>query len=152
MIELTVYGIPAPQGSKRFIGHAKSGRGIMVESSKKVKPWREAVKSAVIDYTEKHGLQYDINGRLFYGPVLLNLFFTLPKPKSAPKTRRTFPDKKPDLSKLIRSTEDALTDAGVWEDDARVVCCLAKKLYPGEGAEALGIPGAIIRVSQYLDQ
>ena len=36
-ITLTVRGLPAPQGSKRHIG-----RGVMVESSKRVKPWRDA--------------------------------------------------------------------------------------------------------------
>ena len=31
------------------------------------------------------------------------------------------PASAPDLSKLLRSTEDALTQAGAWKDDARVV-------------------------------
>ena len=98
---ITVYGVPAPQGSKRFVGHAKSGRGIMIESSVAVKPWREAVKWAAM------------GACAVTGPVRVTMTFTLPKPKSAPKTCRTYPDRKPDLSKLIRSTEDALTDAGV---------------------------------------
>ena len=46
MLTIKVYGIPGPQGSKKFCGVSKSGRGIMVESSAKVKPWREAVKWA----------------------------------------------------------------------------------------------------------
>ena len=37
-----VLGTPAPQGSKRHVGG-----GRMVESSKLVGPWREAVKAAV---------------------------------------------------------------------------------------------------------
>ena len=36
-----VYGTPAPQGSKRHVG-----RGVMVESSKKVAPWRQDVVAA----------------------------------------------------------------------------------------------------------
>ena len=37
---ITVEGIEAaPQGSKRHVG-----RGIMIESSKRVKPWRDAVR------------------------------------------------------------------------------------------------------------
>lgn len=43
MIEITVHGLPAPQGSKRHVG-----RGVMVESSKNVKPWRSAVVWAAI--------------------------------------------------------------------------------------------------------
>jgi Holliday junction resolvase RusA-like endonuclease len=54
----------------------------------------------------------------------------------------------PDLSKLIRSTEDALTDAGVWTDDARVVAYhQPRKVYAGSAdPDALHTPGAVIRV------
>ena len=80
------------------------------------------------------------------GPVRLQFWFTLPKPKSAPRKRTTWPDRKPDLSKLIRSTEDALVDAGAIEDDARIIEILAVKNYPGEATLALTVPGAIIMI------
>lgn len=141
-MQITVYGMPAPQGSKRHVG-----RGIMIESSAKVKPWREAVKWAAITAREDAGLYKGSPlGSTMSGPVRVEMVFTLPKPKSAPKKRRTWPDRKPDLSKLIRSTEDALTDAGAWEDDARVVSCVARKVFPGEGPDALDVPGAVIRI------
>ena len=135
MIEIRVYGSPAPQGSKSFKGKSKTGHAILVESSRAVKPWREAVKWAAVEV-----------GRRTTGTVTVEMTFTLPKPKSAPKGRVTHPDRKPDLSKLVRSTEDALTDAGVWEDDARVIRCMAAKVYPGEGVDSLHIPGAVIRI------
>ena len=146
MIEFafSVYGTPAPQGSKRFVGHAKSGRGIMVESSKAVKPWREAVKYAAIEAMGLHtagGATVQLAG-----PLRLAVTFTLPKPKSAPKKRRTYPDRKPDLSKLVRSTEDGLVDAGIIEDDARIIDCIAAKVYPNEGLNALASPGARIAI------
>ncbi len=137
-IEIRVYGMPAPQGSKRHVG-----RGIMIESSRKVKPWREAVKWAAASTK----LYRCGSGARVRGAVDVEMVFTLPKPKSAPKTRRTWPDRKPDLSKLVRSTEDALTDAGVWEDDARIVRCVASKVFPGEHVDALNTPGAVIRIS-----
>jgi crossover junction endodeoxyribonuclease RusA len=137
LIEIIVFGTPGPQGSKRFVGHAKSGRGIMIESSPKAKTWREAVKAAAIER---------LGGYSIAGPVRVEMIFTLPKPKSAPKTRKTWPDRKPDLSKLVRSTEDALTDAGAWEDDARVVFCASSKVFPGEHPDARHIPGAVIRI------
>lgn len=140
---ITVYGLPAPQGSKRFVG-MKGGKGIMVESSKNVRPWREAVKWAALEARKV----VDYRNSCFTGPLSVQMTFTVPKPKSAPKTRRTFPDRKPDLSKLVRSTEDALTDAGVWEDDARVVVCRAMKAYPSEGKDALDAPGAVIRIEE----
>ena len=46
-IFIPVRGVPAPQGSKRHIGH-----GIMIENSKKVKPWRQDVRAAAIDQYE----------------------------------------------------------------------------------------------------
>ncbi len=143
---ITVYGSPAPQGSKRFVGHAKSGRGILIESSKAVKPWREAVKWAAVEVCGE--MLPESKEPVIRGPVVVDMIFTVPKPKSAPKGRRTWPDRKPDLSKLVRSTEDALTDAGVWEDDARVIRCMASKVYPGEGTDALSTPGAVIRIER----
>jgi Holliday junction resolvase RusA-like endonuclease len=135
LLTITVYGQPAPQGSKRHVG-----RGIMVESSKAVKPWREAVKAAALDARGDHWTPVD-------APLAVSMVFTMPKPVSAPKRRRTWPMRTPDLSKLIRSTEDALTDAGIWRDDARVVSYeRTAKVYPGEGADSLTSPGVVIRI------
>jgi Holliday junction resolvase RusA-like endonuclease len=136
MIEFTVYGLPAPQGSKRYVGN-----GVMIESSKKVKPWREAVKWAAREAMAAAGIASPIDA-----PLVASMTFTMPRPKSAPKSRR-HADRKPDLSKLIRSTEDALTDAGLIADDARIVMFdRAAKVYPGECADALQSPGARIRL------
>jgi crossover junction endodeoxyribonuclease RusA len=129
-ITITVYGTPGPQGSKRHVGN-----GRMVESSAKVKPWREAVIWAA----------RGVGGKI-PGPVGVDITFTLPKPKSAPKTKRTWPDRKPDIDKLVRSTFDALTSAGAIEDDARVVNVSAYKVFPGEGPDALDVPGCVIRL------
>lgn len=129
-----VYGVPGPQGSKRHVGS-----GVMVESSAKVKPWREAVKWAFVELGA-------IAGYHVPGPVRLQLVFTLPKPTSAPKRRVTVPMRKPDLDKLIRSTKDALTQVQAFEDDARVVELTAAKRYPGEGVDALERPGCVIRI------
>lgn len=136
MIEFTVYGLPAPQGSKRYVGN-----GRMIESSKKVRPWREAVKWAAREAMAAAGIASPLDA-----PLVASMTFTMPRPKSAPKSRR-HADRKPDLSKLIRSTEDALTDAGLIADDARIVMFdRAAKVYPGEGADALLSPGARIRL------
>jgi len=135
-VTITVYGMPGPQGSKAYKGQSKKGHAILVESSKKVKPWRQAVVAACVDA--------GINGRKLEGPLCLHVWFTLPRPASAPK-RVKQPAKKPDLSKLIRSTEDALTDAGVWIDDAQAVVIMAVKTFPGE-YPALASPGCVIKI------
>ncbi len=139
-MKITVYGLPAPQGSKRHVGN-----GIMVESSKNVKPWREAVKWAALMACKGRP---DSNPGITTGPIDVEMVFTMPRPKSA--KRDAVPSNRPDLSKLIRSTEDALTDIGAWEDDARVVRCLALKVYPGQHPDALEVPGAVIRIAQAL--
>lgn len=129
-----IYGTPGPQGSKKFVGLSKAGRGILVESSAKVKPWREAVKAAVVGYP------------VLDGAIRAQMIFTLRKPASAPKRLVTWPDRKPDLSKLIRSTEDALSDSGAYEDDARIIDVIGGKRFPGEGDGALDRPGCVIKL------
>ena len=120
MISFFVQGIPAPQGSKRFVG-IHQGKGRMIESSKKVKPWREAVYWAAIQAKGKTGIVEPMDG-----PLAVDFMFVLPR---APTVKRLLPDRKPDLSKLIRSTEDALVDAGLIADDARIVDVCAIKRY-----------------------
>jgi Holliday junction resolvase RusA-like endonuclease len=147
-LHIVVYGTPAPQGSKAFKGTFKGSDGRvhakLVESSKKVKPWRMDVKHAA-EVARDGAAPLD-------GPLCVRMVFTLPKPKSAPKTRRTYADKKPDLSKLIRSTEDALRDGGLIADDARIVEYLrAAKVFPCEDRDALEAPGVRIMVQTYAD-
>ena len=138
---ITAYGIPGPQGSKRFVGKSKKGKAIMVESSAKVKPWRESVHYAALAARQ--------GAPPMDGPLRASMVFTMPKPASAPKSRRTYPDRMPDLSKLVRSTEDALTTAGLWADDARVVeYARVAKVFPGEDPEALDVPGVVIWVER----
>lgn len=112
----------------------------MVESSKYVKPWREAVKSAAMD-------AWPINRPSLEYPLDVEMIFTMRRPKSA--KRGASPKTRPDLSKLVRSTEDALTDAGVWKDDALVVRCVSMKVYPGEHPDSLMVPGATIRIKEF---
>ena len=140
---IVVRGTPAPQGSKKFVGRAKSGRGILVESSAKVRPWRQDVRAAAL---EARGESAPLDG-----PVRCTMTFTLPKPGSAPKRRRSWPCRKPDASKLARSTEDALVEAGALVDDARIVELVVRKVFPLEGDDALDSPGAVIRLAEIDD-
>jgi len=137
VIEFVVYGTPGPQGSKKFVGLSRSGKGLMIESSRKVKPWREEVELAARQ--AMRGVP------MFTGPVLVRMVFTLERPKSA--KNRLFPSVKPDVSKLVRSTEDALTSAGTWKDDALAVeYSRVAKFYPNTDPESLDRPGVRIRI------
>ncbi len=134
IVNIDVLGLPAPQGSKRHVG-----RGILVESSTKVGPWREAVVAAATN-------QGAANLRLD-GPVKLDVSFYLPRPKAHYRAngelRPTAPfvqSNTPDIDKLLRSTLDALVQAAVIADDARVQELEARKLY----ATSERAPGALI--------
>lgn len=146
-IALTVYGLPAPQGSKRHVGN-----GVMIESSKKVKPWRQDVKQAALDAVQ--GLT---DWTPLDGPLVASMVFTFARPKGHYRTGRNAhllrdaapprPSGMPDLSKILRSTEDALKGV-VWADDARVVGYeRLGKWYAGTDApDVLAMPGCVIRV------
>lgn len=141
-LSIVVYGRPAPQGSKRHVGN-----GVMIESSKAVKPWRTDVKTAaeaaLAALAAEDRARYPLDC-----PVSARFVFTMPKPASAPKRKRTWPMRYPDVSKLLRSTEDALTSAGVWRDDARLVEVeRLAKVFPGEDPEALVSPGVLIVIT-----
>ena len=124
--QVVVRGIPGPQGSKDQFGR---------ESSRKVKPWREAVRHEVADAID--GGFAPVVG----WPVLVRIDFYLPRPKAHYRTgknahllRDGAPDwvsKRPDLDKLARSTLDALTAAGAYPDDACVAHLEVTKQYGG---------------------
>lgn len=118
-IEVFVPGRPAPQGSKRHVG-----RGILIESSKAVGPWRERV-----DILSRK-LMKDAGFGVFTGPVEVRAEFVMPRPKSAPKTRTPAATKRPDLDKLLRAALDAISGP-VIADDSQVISIDATKRLAG---------------------
>lgn len=132
-LQFAVNGVPAPQGSKSFKGMSRSGKAILTESSAAVRPWRQDVVAAAVN-----AIDDDQDFTVITGPVHLTVEFYLPRPKGHPKTKRTVPDTIPDLSKLVRSTEDALKTAGVWRDDAQVIDLSTRKRYSPLGDRAIG--------------
>lgn len=141
-LTITVYGTPGAQGSKRHVGH-----GIMIESNKRVKPWRQDVKTAA-----ENTLPHDWTP--FTGPVAVDILFWFARPKSHYRTGRNahlLRDDAPtyatshacgDLEKLVRATNDALTAAGIWTDDALVAELHTTKVYADHGQR----PGATISI------
>ena len=143
---ITVYGVPAPQGSKSFKG-MRGGHAILAESSKKVKPWREAVKWAAIERMDSAKLSDGGfgQGEAFAGPVTVEVDFYFIHPKTG--KRRPTHSVKPDIDKLLRSTFDALKDAGVFEDDSRICSVVARKHYATQFSPVPA--GAVIRVERW---
>ena len=128
-------GTPASQGSKKAYLD-KAGRVRMVESSPALHPWREAV------------IVQAPPGPCLDGPVAVYCVFTLRRPTGARK-RDVTPCKLPDLDKLMRGAFDAITQAGLVEDDARIaeVVRLAK-VWPGYDDDALDTPGMLIAAAE----
>jgi Holliday junction resolvase RusA-like endonuclease len=126
-----VYGLPVPQGSKSAT--VRGGRAVMFEDNKSTHRWRRLIVRTV-------AADIDVAPR-FFGPVTIAVTFTFPRPRSAPR-RVVWPATRSsgDLDKLLRALFDALTTAGVWEDDARVVGVTARKVYLGH-PYALDAPG-----------
>lgn len=137
-ISFWVTGEPAPQGSKRHVGG-----GRMIESSTKVKPWREDVQNAAL-VARMHTPEWDA---VPDKAVELEATFWLRRPPSISEKKRPLPSVKPDLDKLLRSTMDALTTSGTLADDARVVGTRVYKKYAQPGAAT----GANIRLVEVTE-
>ena len=141
MIAFRVNGTPAPQGSKRHVGG-----GRMVESSRAVGPWREAVRAEA--QREANRLGWFETACFETVPVSVVLVFILPRPKShftskgaLTKSAPAYP-RRPDLDKLVRAVLDGLTAGGVVADDSQVTSLDAAKVYASNGQ----IPGVVIEV------
>lgn len=137
-LHIMVDGVPATQGSKRIVqGKRKDGTPgklrMIEDNDRKKKKWRALVQEAAEVVMA--------GGPPFAGPLVLCVTFYLPRPMSHwgtgrdhAKLRASAPAApaalgRNDLSKLVRCVEDALTDAGVWRDDAQVTALVAGKLY-----------------------
>ena len=134
-VTLTVYGRPAPKGSMRALGP-----GRMIESNVNVMPWRAAICAEALAQPV----------RLLDGPLYVRVTLTVAKPKttkdSAPITRSSG-----DIDKHLRCILDALQDAALIADDARVVCALVSKVWPGTSLDSLDQPGAVITIHEVTE-
>ena len=137
-VTFTVPGKPAPQGSKSFKGF-RNGRGVMVESSKEVGPWRERVALAA------HNAMGGRN--LFDGAVHAHLEFTMPRPKSAPKRSTPPAAKRPDIDKLARACLDAISGVIICDDSQIIELRASKRI-----AKIGETPGVAITVEPTTGQ
>lgn len=146
-IEFEVVGIAQPQGSSKSFGfHLKDHAGtpiigrtgeplirtITTSDNPNLKAWRNLVASAA-----QRAIAAIDSFTLFTGAVALDVVFNLPRPQSLPK-KVTAHLKKPDASKLLRSTEDALSGV-LWRDDSQLTEIRVRKRYaePNQPARAV---------------
>lgn len=128
-IHIVVYGKASPAGSKKGFVNPNTGRVVIVDDAKKSRPWKNHVADVAMD-------QYD-------GPVLtcaldVEMIFVSARLKSHYGTGRNAevlkdsaplqPTVMPDVLKLARGVEDALTGV-VYRDDAQIVNESLQKRY-----------------------
>ena len=126
-VTFVALGVPGPSGSKRALRHRYTGKIVLIDSGgKRTKAWRFSVTAAA------RAAMKDIEVK---PPYYLAIEFRMPRPKSHfNKAGELLPGApwvpvvKPDLTKLLRSTEDALTGI-VWQDDSLVVETFVSKTY-----------------------
>ena len=135
----TVLGKPAPQGSKRHVG-----KGVMVESSKRCKPWRQDVRHTAIELLPD-GWHANMDAA-----ITLSVVFVFARPKNHFRTNGELKPSAPahctgrigDVSKLVRAVEDAMTGI-VYNDDAQIINLFAQRRFANDREQ----PCAIITVS-----
>ena len=138
-LTFTVLGKPAPQGSKRHVG-----RGVMVESSKRCKPWRQDVRHTALD------LRPDDWYANMDAAIALSVVFVFARPKSHFRANGQLKPSAPphctgrigDVSKLVRAVEDAMTGI-LYNDDAQIISLIAHRRFANDREQ----PCAIITVS-----
>ena len=124
-LRFVVYGQAEPAGSKRNIGHRR-----IIDANPKAADWKRQVAQVV-------GQAFDGN-RLLEGALELELVFYRPRPGNHYGTGRNqgrvkasapeYPVGRPDVLKLARGVEDALSGI-LYMDDAQIVAERLAKLY-----------------------
>lgn len=136
MITFTVYGKPEPAGSKKSLvplnrhgqPYRRQNGGVVVstvDTNKNAKGWKAIVSLEARKAMLDAGLH-----ELLSGPISFRLAFFVQRPKSHYGTGRNagqlkasapkYPTVKPDVLKMARGVEDALTKV-VWHDDSQIV-------------------------------
>ena len=135
-LAFVAYGMASPAGSKRAFTNRHTGRTQVVDAAKGSKAWKQEVA------TEAYAALALANGDglpgLIDGPLAVSMTFFVPRPSSHYGARGLkpsapdYPTTRPDVLKLARAVEDALTGV-VYRDDAQLVRERLAKLY-GEPA------------------
>jgi len=141
-LEFTVWGVPAPKGSKsafpiRRKATGKMGAVVVEGKTARQKDWAHRVEEVVQGLAATGVPMLDC-------PLALTVTFYLPKPASAPKRRRTLPMRRPDIDKLLRALLDPMTGVLV-RDDARFVEIFAIKHYAEDSPDPR--PRAEVRIA-----
>lgn len=112
-LAFTVYGTPIPQGSTRAFIPKGWSRPLITAANSKTKPWRQEIASTALAEIERQRFAPRMEG-----PVSLTAYFFFERPKSLSKSLIS-KTTKPDIDKLLRALQDALTGIA-FKDDSQI--------------------------------
>ena len=141
-ITFMVLGEPTPEGSTRAYYIKSLDRTVTTHQNKKgLQAWRNRIATEAQRALE--GREWTCDTASAYA---VSVEFVLSRPPSVPIHKRLRPTVKPDIDKLVRAINDALTGI-LFVDDCQVVSMTMSKEYGNEKR-----PGAYVAVSRYLNQ
>lgn len=132
-VTFAVYGRPAGKGSVQTVSHGGKGYG---HQPKRTVNWQALVAAVAQEHVQP-------GTPMPTGPVAVTLKVWLAKPKSAPKTKRTWPIRRSalDIDKAVRAALDGLSGV-LYADDSQVT-----NLFAAKGWAADGRPGIEVSVT-----
>lgn len=141
MIKIRVYGLPQPGGSKKAFFNKGMKFPAVTDANPKAKGWKSMVTDAAVEAVLGNP-EFPL-----HGPLEVHFKFFMPRNKGHYGTGKndkvlklsapTYHTVKPDCTKLIRSTEDALTGI-IWRDDTQIALQHGMKMY-ATAEETIGV-------------
>lgn len=117
VVRLVVFGKPEPGGSKKAVSIPGRKFSQVIDANPRADGWKKTVaKVAMVEMVGRDMLE---------GALGVRMEFALERPASVKRERPTV---KPDVLKLSRPVEDALTGI-VWIDDAQITYEVLTKRY-----------------------
>lgn len=144
-------GFAIYRGSKKKGNREFTGRVAIVDKNiKAVTLWRESVMDAA---RPNH---VPLISPALQDDLVVKYYFTLARPASVSIARRPYPNVRPDWDNLIKPTQDAITVAGLWKDDSKIITGISSKAYVDgyhpDGTSAECIPGCVIEIFRIVRQ
>lgn len=158
MLRFFVDGRSQTAGSKRAVPIIKDGKRVATRVVEDGSPdvreakrtWRQDLRTIAWDAMHEQGWERE------HGPVALELVFHRQRPAGHYGSGRnarvlkpsapSWPTGKPDLTKMTRAAEDALTGL-VWGDDSQVVCGVQSKVWTCRYAGREGVAVTVRRAT-----
>lgn len=133
MLMFTVKGLPKAQPRAKA---AKRGAFVRVYDPGTADEWKLLVRDAANKAWQSNGKA------VVFKPLSMVMSFAMPRPKGHYRSNGTlksnaprFCSTKPDADNLAKAVMDALTNLGIWHDDAQVCVLSVEKLYAIDPSE-----------------